>query len=271
MTGVSYTDILLIVRSFLLGVSLLGLLGAGGVVTWSVLSRPQDTYITREVTNSFNLQNGPAAAPTPLARGETFRDAVAAAPPAASSLTRPIATDGMAYGAMKAPPPEAPRRFTVITAKAEAWLRKSPLLAGFAARPAQYLASRTALGSASALRSFLADPKQVDRYMNSAIVRIAINSPAMAKAVLGNQLLVKAVLNSPAMRDSKTVDALLSSPMLAKILDCPAIQQALSDRAVLDKMMGDTQTALWLATHPKALSVIADAAPAVGAAFNARR
>lgn len=270
MTSPFPNDILSVVRSFLLGVSVLGLIGAGGVVTWSVMSRPTDAYITREVTNSFNLQSGPVATPSPLARGETFRDAVAAAPPAASSLTRPIATNEMAYGAVKTPPPAAPRRFTVITAKAEAWLRKSPLLAGFAARPAAYLASRTALGSASGLRAFLADPKQVDRYMNSAVVRIVINSPAAAKAVLGNQLLVRAVLNSPAMRDSKTADALLSSPMLAKILDCPAIQKALSDPAVLNKMMGDTQTALWLATHPKALEVISGAAPSVGEAFSAR-
>ena len=272
MTGRFLNDILSIVRNFLIGVSLFGLIGAGGAVTWSVLSRPEDVYITREVTNSFNLQNGPtpSRAPLPLARGETLRDAVAAAPPAASSLTRPIATDGMAYGAMKAPPPEAPRKFTVITAKALDWMRRSPLVSGLAARPAAFLLSHSALGSASGLRSFLADPKKVDGYMNSALVRITINSPAAAKALLGNPAVVRAFLNTPAMRDSKTVSALLASPMLAKMLDCPAIQQALSDPVVLQKMMSDTQTVVWIAAHPQALAAIADVAPALGEAFTSK-
>ena len=261
-------------RGILIGVSLFGLVGAGVAVTWSVVARPQDTYITHEVTDSFNLQTGPAPAraPLPMTSGETLRDAVAAAPPAVSSLTRPIATVGMAYGAAKVvtPVPAAKKTYTVITAKAESWARKSSMLSCFLARPAAFLMSHGSLSNARGLRAFLADPKKVDGYMNSALVRITINSPTMAKALLTNPAVIRAFLATPAMRDPQAVRELVASPMLRKMLDCPAIQEALLDPVVMQKMIGDPQTVMWIAAHPQALMAIATAAPALGEAFTAR-
>jgi hypothetical protein len=257
-------------RNFLLGVSLLGLVGAGAGVTWSVLSRPEDAYITHEVADSFNLKNGPAPLKPMVAPGETFRDAVAAAPPAASSLTAPIATEGMAYGKMKALEPQATssKPYTTISAKAQSWLRKR--VGEMASRPAAYMLNRSSLGSAKSLRQFLASPGKVDAYMNSAAVRVALNSPAAAKLILGNPAVVRAFLNTPAMKDPQAVRELLKSPMLAKMLDCPGIQGALNDQTVVNRMISDPQTVMWAVAHPQALTAIAQAAPALGEALSAR-
>ena len=259
-------------RSLLIGISVIGLVGAGAAVTWSVMARPQDAYITHEVANSFNLQDGsiPARAPSSMTSGETLRDAVAAAPPAPSSLTRPIATEGMSYGAMKAAPVAAEKKYTVITAKAETWARKHSFLAGLVARPTAFLMSHSSLGSSRSLHAFLADPKKVDGYMNSALVRITLNSPTVAKALLGNPAVIRAFLATPAMSDSKSVRELLASPMVRKMIDCPAIQEALGDPAVMNAMMADPQTVMWVAAHPQALTAITEAVPALGEAFTAK-
>jgi len=258
------------VRSILPVISIVGLIGATGVVTWSVVSRPDDAFMTQEAAGAFNLQTGPAPAraPAPLTAGETLRDAVASAPPPASSMMRPIAGEGMFVGA----PPNGgmDRKFTVITPKAEAWARKHKFVAGLIARPAKFLMSRSSLGSARDLRAFLADPKKVDAYMNSSLVRVTLNSPTVAKALLGNPAVIRAFLASPAMRDPKAARALLGSPMVRKMLDCPAIQEALSDPAVMKRMVGDPQTIAWLAAHPDALLAIASAAPALGDAVSAK-
>jgi hypothetical protein len=259
------------VRTILPFISVIGLLGAGGAVTWSVMSRPDDAYITHEVANSFNLQTGPAPvrAPVALAPGETLRDAVAAAPPAPSSLTRLIATPGMAVGGLAKD--AADKQYTVITPRAEAWAKKHRFLTGLIAKPASFLMGRSSLGSARDLRAFLADPKKVDAYMNSTLVRVTINSPTVAKALLGNPAVIRAFLAMPAMRDPQAVRALLGSPMLRKMLDCPAIQEALGDPEVMNKMIADPKTIQWIASHPDALMAIASAAPALGDAFGAKR
>lgn len=258
------------VRKVLPVVSVLGLLGAGGVVTWSVVSRPSDTFMTAETAGAFNLQTGPAPArpSSPLSPGETLRDAVAAAPPPASSLMKPIADPGMVVGA--APKGGMNRPITVITPKTEAWARKHRLLAGLIAKPAKFMISRSALGSPRSLREFLADPRKVDAYMNSSLVRVAINSPAVAKALLGNPSVIRAFLASPAMRDAKAARALLGSPMVRKMLDCPAVQEALGDPVVLRRMFTDPETIRWLAAHPETMTAITAAVPAFGGAFSAK-
>lgn len=258
------------VRSILPIVSIVGLIGATGVVTWSVVSRPDDSFMTQEAAGAFNMQTGPAPvrAPAPLTAGETLRDAVASAPPPAFSMMKPIADEGMFVGA----PPKGgmDEKLTVITPKAEAWARRHKFVAGLIAKPAKFLMSRSALGSARDLRAFLADPKKVDAYMNSSLVRVTLNSPTVAKALLGNPAVIRAFLASPAMRDPKAARALLGSPMVKKMLDCPAIQEALSDPVVMKRMVGDPQTIAWLAAHPDALLAIASAAPALGDAVTAK-
>ena len=268
-------------RSTLVGASLAGLLGAGGFVAWSVYSRPVDVFVTGEAARGFNLQEGSiASSPTAFASGENLRDAVASAPPAPSSLTAPIATEGMAYGAAnklsvtasasggKSPAPGRP--MTVISAKAERWARTNKLMAALVTKPAAFLMSRSALGSARSMKAFLADPKKVDGYMNSPLVRIALNSPTFAKSVLGNPVLIRAFLASPAMKDPEVVRRLTDSPMLKKMLDCPAIQEALGDPAVMQKMIADPQTVVFVATHPDVLAAVANAVPALGDAFTAK-
>lgn len=253
-------------------VSLLGLLGSGAAVTWSVLSRPDDSsIITHEAANSFNLQTGPAPsrAPGPRASGETFRDAVGAASPIPSSLTRPIATSGMAVGGVLRESPKTVR-YTVITPKAEAWAKKHPLLAGLIAKPAAFLLGRSALGNARALRSFLGDSKKIDAYMNSTLVRITLNSPTVAKALVGNPAVIRAVLAAPALRDPQTVRLLLSSRMLRKMLDCSAIQEVLGDPEVMQRLTSDPETVRWISAHPQALTAIVTAVPALGEAFGAK-
>lgn len=257
-------------KSILPIISVIGLLGAGGAVTWSVMSRQDDSYITHDVAGSFNLQTGPAPtrAPRPLASGETLRDAVSAAPPVASSLMKPIATPGMFVGSIPKDVPD--KRYTVITPRAELWAKKNKFLARLLAKPASFLIFNSALGNVRGMRAFLGDAKKVDAYMNSALVRIALNSPTVAKAILGNPAVIRSFLATPAMSDPQTVRALLASPMVHKMLDCPAILEALSDPVVMNKMITDPQTIQWMAAHPQALMAIASAVPALGDAFSAK-
>lgn len=257
-------------RKVLPVVSVLGLLGAGGAVTWSVVSRPSDTFMTEETAGAFNMQTGPAPArpSSPLAPGETLRDAVAAAPPPASSLMKPIADPGMVVGA--APQGGMQSRRAAVTPKAVAWARKHAFLAGLIAKPAKFLVSRSAMRSPRDLRAFLSDPRKVDAYMNSSLVRVAINSPAVAKALLGNPAVIRAFLAAPAMRDPRAVRALVGSPMLRKMLDCPAIQEAIGDPVVMRRMFADPETIRWLAAHPDAMTAITAAVPAFGGAFGAK-
>lgn len=258
------------VRSLLPAISVLGLLGAGGAVTWSVMSLQDNSYITHEVVNSFNLQTGPAPtrAPVALSPGETLRDATAAVPPAPSSLTKLIAPPGLAVDGLSKN--AADKQHTVITPRAEAWAKNHEFLAGLIAKPASFLMSRSSLGSVRDLRAFLADPQKVDAYMNSTLVRVTINSPAVAKVLLGNPAVIHAFLATPAMRDPQAVRALLGSPMLRKMLDCPAIQKALGEPEVMNKMIADPKTISWIVAHPDALMAIASAVPAMGDAFNTK-
>lgn len=253
-------------RSLLPVISVLGLLGAGGAVTWSVMAREGDSaVVTREVADAFNLQTGPAPARPSAAARDELRDAVAAP---ASSLMRPIASPDMAVGAA---PKEAPKAYTVITPKAEAWARKNKLLSRLMARPAAFLMARSPLASARSMKAFLSDPKKVDAYMNSPLVRITLNSPTAAKALLGNPAVIRAFLAMPAMNDPRVVRALLGSPMVRKMLDCPAVQEALSEPGVMNRMVSDPKTVQWIAEHPDALLAIASAAPALGDAFTAKK
>ncbi len=227
-------------------VSAIGFIGAGAVVTWSVFSRPTDTYNTHEVADSFNLQR--VDAPSRLAAGETLRDAVAAPPPAASSLMRPIAEPGMLVGAAK----ETERR-PPVSPQAEVWARKHPFMADLVAKPAAFLLAHSALRSAQGTRAFLGDAKKVDAYMNSPLVRVVLRSPAMARSLMTNAGVAGAFVSTPAMRDPQTVKALLASPMLHKILDCPAIRDTLADGAVMKTMTSDPRTEAWIAKHPEAM------------------
>lgn len=257
-------------KNALAAVSVIGLAGLAGLVGWSSLTRPAGDYSAGEAMRGFNLDERPAPSRTALA-DDSLRDAVAAAAPAAAipgSLSpRPIAFDGMAVPGRPAPDAAPAGPVRPITAKAEAWARKNPWWTALLAKPAAMLARRSALGSARDLKTFLGNPAKVNAYLDSPLTRVVLNSPTAAKALLGNPAVIRAALASPALQDPQALRALLGSPMLRKMLDCPGVQEALADEGVMRRMWTDPQTVAWIASHPQALTTIAKAAPALAEGF----
>jgi hypothetical protein len=253
------------VKNTLAAVSLAGLLGASGFVAWSVFSRPDASALTAEQARSFDFKDGPL--PSTIVRVtppvEDLHDAVAA-----PVSPRPIALDIMARAGAPAAAVK-PRLPAFATPRLEAAVRRHPFFAGLLRAPARFLMSGTALKSPRALRAFLADKPAVEAYMSSTLMRLVLNSPSAAKSVLGSPVLVRAFLASPAMSDPAAVRELLGSRMLVKMLDCPGVQQALADPAVIRGMVADPGTLQWLAENPSALQAIAGAAPALARSLGA--
>jgi hypothetical protein len=239
-------------------VSVVGLVGASSFVTWSVLARPDDAALTSEQAHAFDFMEAPRSAPAvpAPAAAEDLRDAVAA-----PVSPRPIPLESMAVAAATQPEPAARR---LVTPELETAARRSKFFTALLSAPVRFLAAGTALKSPRALRGFLADKDGVEAYMNSALVRVVLNSPAAAKSVLGSPILVRAFLATPALRDPAAVRELLGSRMLVKMLDCPGVQEALADPAVIRNMVADPATLEWLAENPAALKAVASAAPALG-------
>ncbi len=254
-------------RKILALASAAGLLGAAGFVAWFSSSRPQDAFLTAEAAHSFDLDRPTPAPPAPAANDE-LRDAVAAP---ASPLPIPLA--GMSFGA---PPgdaaPAAPREPVPPAAPPArvAWARRSRALAALLRAPMRVMLGESALRSPRALRAFLRDPRRVDAYLDEALVRVALNSPVVAKIIVGRPALVMAFLASPAMRDASAVRELLASPMTRKILDCPGVQAALADPTTISRLAQSPEAARWLAENPAALRALAFAAPGLAGAFGAR-
>ena len=248
--------------------SVIGLLGASGFVAWSVMSRPDAALITSEQAHSFDLKEAPSAAPTAAPRPvEELHDAVAA-----PVSPRPIAMAGMAATAPAAPAAPAAVRPQVrpfLTPQLETAVRKSKFFAAMLRAPARFLVAASALKSPRALRSFLENKSGVEAYMNSTVVRVVLNSPSVAKSVLGSPALVRAFLSSPAMKDPQAVRELLESRMVVKMLDCPGVQEALADPAVIRNMLADPGTIQWMGENPEAMHAIASAAPALARSLSA--
>lgn len=249
-------------KKILAAVSVAGLLGAAGFVAWSVFSRPDDAVLTGETANAFNLQTGPApAGPSAAPRAGELRDAVAS-----PVSPRPIALAEMAPAvpaAVMSVPPPPPVTLRLVNA-----VRSARVFTGFLRAPARAMTSGSALANPRALRAFLGDKGAVNRFLDSAMVRVVLNSPTAAKAVIGSSLVVRAFLSSPAMRDKKAVAELLSSRMVQKMLDCPGVQAALTDENVVRRLATDPGTAEFLAQNPEALNAIAGAAPELARAIS---
>ena len=248
-------------RNVLAVASVAGLLGASGFVAWSALSRPDD--VASRSAGAFDLQDAPASPSRPAA-SEELRDAVAA-----PASPRPIAAAGMQYATPMPAPRETVKPF--LTPALEAYVRDSKLLRALQHAPARALLSGSAMRSPAALKAFLGDKAAVNSYLDSTLVRVALNSPAVAKLLIGNPALVRAFLGSPAMRDPQAVKALLASRMLVKMLDCPGVQEALADPAVIRSIAGDPGTVEWLARNPHALDAVAAAAPSLASSLAAAR
>lgn len=253
--------------------SVAGLAGTAGLVAWSTLNRPKEAYLTTEVNQGFNLQQSSKIfVPRPSIE-EGLRDAVASPSSLSAVSPRPIAMAEYATSGVLPPKPaEAPaaeaKPVVTITSKMLSRIRTSRAFRTMMSKPASMMMSQTSLRSGAEMRRFLAEPKRVDAYMNSSMMRVALNSPAFAKAVLTNETLVRSFLGSPAMEDPATLRAILQSPMFRKIMDCPGIQQALADPAVIQSMVGTPEAGMFIAQNPGFARALASAAPAMASAFS---
>ena len=106
----------------------------------------------------------------------------------------------------------------------------------------------------------------MNAYLDSPLVRVALNSPTVTKALLADPGVVKAFLGTPAMQDAGAVRELMSSKLFKKVLDCPGPQGALEDPSTIMKLVSDPATLKWLGENPGALKAVPAAAPALAAA-----
>ncbi|MDX6770770.1 MAG: hypothetical protein SF051_14640 [Elusimicrobiota bacterium] len=233
-------------------------------------SRQHPSYRASEARSAFD-----APALSPQAEASVAAEAVAPQPaldaalppvPAASSLVAPLPLDRASSG--RKPAPTAAGKVPVVTAKAVKWARTHRVFAAFLKAPARMLAGKGArLASPGALKTFLADREQVEAYLDSPLVRIALNSPVVSKALLSDPKVATAFLGSPAMRDPEAVKALMTSSLFRKIMDCPGPQGALEDPSTLTSLVSNPATLRWLGENPDAMSGIAAAAPALAQAY----
>jgi hypothetical protein len=237
--------------------SVLGLAGATLFVAWSSSYKPTDPTMTEEVVEPADFSPPPAPARAGLA-DESMRDSVAASGP--SPMPIPIAGLSMSPRNISVPA----RPFPVGEQKRA---RDAGLLAALMAGPEAFIQRRTILGSPKEFRKFLADRRRVDAYLDSVLVRAALRSPAVAKSILTSGPLVRAFLGAPALQDPATVSELLRSPLLGKLLDCPGIQEALSDPAVTTRLVADPATAAFVMDNPQVLKTLSAVVPALGRAF----
>lgn len=229
--------------------SFLGLISVSAFLAYSSLSHPVDPRMVDEAVehNPF-----PAAAALPR---ESMRDALTSSP-------MPIGPAGY-----KMSPNAQPAPAVRTMPRGERKVAPDSVLAKLFAAPAGFLMRRTALKSAADLRTFLSDRKAVDSYLDSAPVRLAMRHPSVAKSILTNGALVRAFLSTPAMADPAAVRRLVKSPLMKKLLDCPGIQGALADPAVMTRLGADPKTLEFVSAHPQVLGAISAAAPALAEAF----
>lgn len=239
--------------------SAVSLAAVTGIVAWSTLTRPIDHRMADVAVEASDFQIAPAPQ-FPSAAHDSMRDAMASPKPipiAGYSMTPKAAVPAMA------PEAQVPKVPPGVEQKA----KRSPVFAAMLESPARFMMRRTALGDARGFRRFLANPKAVDAYLDSALVRAALRSPAVTKTVLTNGRLVRAFLDTPAMKDPTALAMLLKSPMFKKMVDCPGVQLALADPRVMVRLGSDPATLDYLAEHPQAADALAKAFPALAHAF----
>lgn len=229
--------------------SFLGLISVSAFLAYSSLSHPIDP---RMVDETVDHNPFPQAAALPR---ESMRDALTSSP-------MPIGPTGYKMSPTPRPAPAAQRM-----PPGERKTASDGVLAKMLAAPAGFLMRQTALGSAKEFKRFLADKSAVDSYLDSGPVRMAMRHPSVTKRILTNGALVRAFLATPAMEDPAAVRRLVKSPLMKKLLDCPGIQGALSDPAVMTRLGADPKTLEFVTAHPQVLAAVAAAAPALAEAF----
>ena len=239
--------------------SVLGLAGATLFVALSSSYKPTDPTMTEEVVEPADFAPPPPPSRPGLA-DESMRDSVSAGGP--SPMPIPIA--GLSMTPKPSPAPSASRAFPAGERKTA---QDGAFLARLAAGPESFFLQKTFLGSPADFRRFLADRRRVDAYLDSALVRAALRSPAVVRSILASGPIVRAFLNTPALQDPAVVGELLKSPLMRKLLDCPGVQEALSDPLVMARLVRDPATAAFVMDNPQVLKTLSAVIPALGRAF----
>lgn len=252
---------------YLLGGAVIVLAGLGGVIA-GLRSERREIRPAAHAPAAFDLPEVSAQAEARIAQearapSPSLAPAEPAAPVPSMGVMRPIPLEGMAGSK---PKPGGPGKVPVVTAKAVRWVRTHKVFAAFLKAPARYLAGKGGrMRSAGAFQDFLADKKQVDAFLDSPLVRVALNSPVISRALLGDPDVAKAFLGSPAMQDPAAVKALMSSRLLQKVLDCPGPQGAIEDGRTLPGILTNPAVIGWLKENPSALKTLSQAVPALAA------
>lgn len=113
-------------------------------------------------------------------------------------------------------------------------------------RPAEYVVAQTWLASPAELKYSLSQPEAAGLFLSRPLVRAALASPSMAGLLMENKTIVRAVLNSPAMRDPAAVEALLASRIGKALLESPAAQAFLKDPGAMLRLFADPEVLAWL-------------------------
>jgi hypothetical protein len=253
---------------YMLGGAVVVLAGLGGVLA-GLNSERRDIRPASHAPAAFDLPEVSAQAEASIAQAakvpppplSAAPEPLPAKPP--MSVVLPLPYDGKAVSRSR---PGGPGKVPVVTAKAVRWVRTHKLFAAFLKTPARYLAGKGGrMRSPGAFKDFLADKKQVDAFLDAPLVRVALNSPVISRSLLGDPDVLKAFLGSPAMQDPAAVNALMSSRLLQKVLDCPGPQGALEDGRTLPAVLTNPAVIEWIKDNPSAVKTLAAAAPALAA------
>lgn len=244
-------------------------LGAAGLLAIVfALSRERKAIVSPVAPASFDLEQVSEQGEAAIARAARTTPPAAqpSAPPRPSmGVIAPIPIQGMA-GTVSKPRPGGPGKVPVVTAKAVRWVRTHRVFAAFLKAPARYLSGKgDRMSSPAAFRAFLGDKKQVDAFLDSPLVRVALNSPVVSRALMGDPDVVKAFLGSPAMKDPATVKQFLSSPLFQKVIDCPGPQGVIEDGRTLPQTLTNPAVISWMRDNPSAVSALSEAIPALAA------
>lgn len=185
------------------------------------------------------------------------------APRPSMGVVAPIPIEGMS-GTVSKPRPGGPGKVPVVTAKSVRWVRTHKVFAAFLKAPARYLAGKgDRMSSPAAFRAFLDDKKQVNAFLDSPLVRVALNSPVISRALMSDPGVLKAFLGSPAMRDPATVRRFVTSPLFRKVIDCPGPQGAIEDGRTLPQTLASPAVISWVKDNPSGMAALESAIPAL--------
>jgi hypothetical protein len=123
-------------------------------------------------------------------------------------------------------------------------------------KPEHFIVSRTWLGKPDGFQRFAADPARVRGYVNNPFVRAVLGQPRVVRALMGNQRLRAAFLNSPAMNDPKVLDALARSPLMKELSKTKGVAAVMANPEEVGKLFGAPEMVSWLMRNPSGADVL---------------